>query len=128
MFEKNDRGRCGIFGIIGVLGSGKYALCGIGENISEMIFGDVEKDKLADIWHNNSMLNEIREGLPSKLEGICGDCIMKSMCLGQCIANNYFVNHNLFAPYWFCEEAHKMKLFPESRLVPGSISAKELSA
>jgi SynChlorMet cassette radical SAM/SPASM protein ScmF len=126
MFEKHDTGRCGIFGIIGVLGSGKYALCGIGENIPEMIFGDAEKDKLADIWHNNTMLKQIREGLPSKLEGICGDCIMKSMCLGQCVANNYFVHHNLFGSHWFCEEAHKMKLFPESRLVPGSKSAKEL--
>ena len=128
MFEKNDTGRCGIFGIIGVLGSGKYALCGIGESVKEMIFGDVEKDKLADIWHNNALLNEIREGLPEKLEGICGDCIMKKMCMGQCIANNYFVNRNLFAPFWFCHEAHKMKLFPISRLVPNSKSAKELSA
>lgn len=127
MFEKHDTGRCGIFGIIGVLGSGKYALCGIGESVPEMIFGDAEKDKLADIWHNNALLNEIREGLPTKLEGICGDCIMKAMCLGQCIANNYFVHHNLFGSHWFCEEAHKMKLFPESRLVPGSESAKELS-
>ena len=127
MFEKKDSGKCGIFGIIGVLGSGRYALCGIGENVKEMIFGDVGKDKLADIWHNNALLNEIREGLPEKLEGICGDCIMKKMCVGHCIANNYFVNRNLFAPFWFCHEAHKMKLFPESRLVPGSKSAKELS-
>jgi len=128
MFEKNDTGRCGIFGIIGVLGSGKYALCGIGENIPEMIFGDVKKDKLADIWNNNNMLNDIREGLPSKLEGICGDCIMKSMCLGQCIANNYFAHHNLFGSHWFCEQAHKANLFPLSRLVPGSKTANEISS
>ncbi len=128
IYEKHDSGRCGIFGIIGVLGSGKYALCGIGESVKELIFGNAEKDELSDIWHNNTILNEIREGIPEKLEGICGDCIMKKMCLGQCIANNYFVNHNLFAPFWFCHEAHKVKLFPESRLVPGSKSAKELSA
>ena len=126
IFEKNDRGRCGIFGIIGVLGSGKYALCGIGENVPEMIFGDVNKDKLTDIWHNNTLINEIRQGLPEKLEGICGDCIMKKMCLGQCIANNYFVHRNLFAPFWFCEEAHKMKLFPESRLISSSKLTKKL--
>ena len=128
IFNQGDRGRCGIFSIIGVLGSGKYALCGIGENVEEMIFGDVEKDELADVWHNNALLNEIREGLPTKLEGICGDCIMKSMCLGQCIANNYFVNRNLFAPFWYCVEAFKMRLFPESRVYPGSKSAKELQA
>ena len=128
LFEKNDSGKCGILSIIGVLGSGKYALCGIGENVKEMILGNAEKDTLADIWHNNAVLNEIREGLPGKLEGICGDCIMKKMCMGHCIANNYFVHHNLFAPFWFCDEAHKMKLFPESRIIPGSKSMKELSA
>jgi SynChlorMet cassette radical SAM/SPASM protein ScmF len=122
MFEKGETGRCGIFGIIGVLGSGKYALCGIGENVKELIFGDVEKDKLADIWYNNKILNEIREGLPDRLEGICKDCLMKHMCLGHCVANNYFVNRNLFASFWYCEEAYKQKLFPKSRLVPSSES------
>jgi SynChlorMet cassette radical SAM/SPASM protein ScmF len=126
IFEKNDRGRCGIFGIVGVLGSGKYALCGIGESVPELVFGEVEKNQLADIWENNRMLNDIREGIPGKLEGVCGDCIMKNMCLGQCVANNYFVHHSLFAPFWFCEEALKLKVFPESRLVPGSKSAGEL--
>ncbi len=126
LFEKKEAGGCGIFGIIGVLGSGKYALCGIGENVPELIFGDVKKDKLADVWNNNDFLNKIREGLPSKLEGICGDCIMKEMCLGECIANNYFVNKNLFAPFWFCKEALEMKIFPESRIVPGSKSAMAL--
>jgi SynChlorMet cassette radical SAM/SPASM protein ScmF len=128
MFEKNELGRCGIFGIIGVLGSGKYALCGIGENVKELIFGNVEEDKLADIWNNNSILNEIRTGLPEKLEGICADCLMKSMCLGHCVANNYFANRNLFAPFWFCEEAFKQNIFPSTRLKPGSKSALALSA
>lgn len=120
LFDRNDAGRCGLMGIIGVLGSGKYALCGIGETLPEMVFGDVEKDSLAEIWNNNSMLNEIRSSLPHKLEGICGDCLMKQMCMGYCIANNYFVTHNLYAPFWFCSEAQKKKLFPESRLIPGS--------
>jgi SynChlorMet cassette radical SAM/SPASM protein ScmF len=128
IFDKNDCGSCGIFGIIGVLGSGKYALCGIGETTPEMIFGDVKKDKLADVWNNNAMLNQIRGGLPEKLEGVCGDCIMKTMCMGECIANTYFIHKNLFAPYWFCEQAYKEGLFPESRLVPGSKSAKKLAS
>lgn len=126
IFAENDRSRCGIFGIIGVLGSGRYALCGIGENVPELVFGEAEKDKLADIWEHNPVLNAIRQGIPGKLEGVCGDCIMKSMCLGQCVANNYFVHHSLFAPFWFCEEALRLKLFPPSRLVPGSGSAGEL--
>jgi len=127
LFDEGSLGSCGIFGIIGVLGSSKYALCGIGESVPELIFGDVKKDKLADIWNNNDLLQQIREGLPSKLEGICGDCIMKKMCLGECVANNYFVHRNVFGSYWFCEEAHKRKLFPASRLIPGSKSAREIA-
>lgn len=113
-------GRCGIFGIIGVLGSGKYALCGIGETVPELIFGNARNDKLADIWNNSQVLNDIRKGLPSKLHGICGDCLMKSQCLGSCIAMNYYRHHDLFAPQWYCEEAQKVGLFPKSRIRPGS--------
>lgn len=113
-------GRCGIFGIMGVLGNGKYALCGIGETVPELVFGDAAKDKLVDIWNNNPVLNSIRKGLPKDLNGICADCIMREACLGSCIAMNYYRTHDLFSPYWYCEEAYKKHLFPASRIKPGS--------
>ena len=119
VFTKSS-GKCGIFGIIGVLGSGKYALCGIGATVPELIFGDAKKDKLDNIWNNNKILNDIRQGLPSKLHGICGDCLMKVQCLGACVAMNYYRHKDLFAPQWYCEEAQKAGLFPKSRLCPGS--------
>jgi SynChlorMet cassette radical SAM/SPASM protein ScmF len=115
---KGDGGRCGILGILGVLGSGKYALCGIGETIPELIFGDAAKDRLVDVWNHNPVLKDIREGLPSRLSGICGDCLMKKICFGSCIAMNYSRHHDLFAPFWFCDDARRAGLFPESRLRP----------
>ncbi len=111
-------GVCGIFGIIGVLGNGSYALCGIGETVSEMVFGHAGKDRLEDVWNNTPILNEIREGLPKRLDGICGDCLMKKMCLGSCIAQNYYRSKNLWAPFWYCEEAKKAGIFPETRVQP----------
>lgn len=118
MFGNNGDGCgvCGIFGILGVLGNGSYALCGIGETVSELVFGHAAKDNLAEIWRENSVLNEIRQGLPKKLEGICADCVMKGMCLGSCIAQNYYRAKDLWAPFWFCEEARKVGLFPETRI------------
>lgn len=113
-------GKCGIFGIIGVLGSGKYALCGIGETVPELVFGHVDEDKLRDVWNNSDVLNDIRNGLPNELSGICGDCLLKSQCLGSCIAMNYYRHHDLFAPFWYCEEAFNSGLFPETRIKPGS--------
>ncbi|MCX5750053.1 MAG: SynChlorMet cassette radical SAM/SPASM protein ScmF, partial [Candidatus Saganbacteria bacterium] len=108
-------GTCGIFGIIGVLGNGKYALCGIGESVPELIFGDANKDKLKDVWENSNILNQIREGLPAKLEGLCAECVMKNRCLGSCIAQNYYRAKNLWASFWFCEQAMEAGLFPKSR-------------
>ena len=109
-------GICGILGILGVLGNGSYALCGIGETVPELVFGHAAKDRLEDIWKDSPILRELREGMPMRLEGICGQCIMKGLCLGSCVAQNYYRSRNLWAGYWFCDEARERGLFPESRL------------
>ena len=109
-------GACGIFGILGVIASGHYALCGIGEQVPDLIFGAVGKDKLQEIWQGNSVLKALREGLPERLEGVCGRCLMKQRCLGLCVAQNYYSKGSLWASYWFCEQAEAAGLFPASRL------------
>jgi len=117
MFGKNGNGCsvCGIKNILGVISDGSYALCGIGEKIPELVFGEAGKDRLFDVWNKTSILKQLRDKLPEKLEGICAQCLMKSRCLGSCIAQNYYRNKSLFAPFWFCEEADRNGLFPESR-------------
>jgi SynChlorMet cassette radical SAM/SPASM protein ScmF len=109
-------GACGIFGILGVIASGHYALCGIGEQVPDLIFGAVGKASLEKVWRNNAILKALREGLPERLEGVCSRCLMKGRCLGSCIAQNYYSNGSLWAPYWFCEQAEEAGLFPTSRL------------
>lgn len=109
-------GMCGILGILGVIPDGHYALCGIGELVPELVFGRVGTDPLDRVWRVNPVLKELREGLPKKLEGVCGACLMKYRCLGSCLAQNYFRSGRLWAPYWFCEEAEKAGLFPTGRL------------
>jgi SynChlorMet cassette radical SAM/SPASM protein ScmF len=120
MFAQNSDGcgTCGILSILGVLANGFYALCGIGETISDLVFGHASIDILEHVWTNTSILQEIREKLPHRLEGICGDCLMKEICLGSCLAQNYYRSKSLWEPFWFCEEAHSRGLFPESRLPP----------
>jgi SynChlorMet cassette radical SAM/SPASM protein ScmF len=107
---------CGIFGILGVIASGHYALCGIGEQVPDLIFGMVGKDPLEEIWRGNAILKDLRQGLPGRLEGVCGRCLMKWRCLGACVAQNYYGKGSLWAPYWFCEQAEAAGLFPVSRL------------
>jgi len=118
IFSHSDGGcgTCGIKRIIGVLSNGCYALCGIGTSVDELVFGHAGKDTLANVWYENPILNRIRAGVPDNLEGICRNCILKNLCLGSCIAQNYYRTKNLFAPFWLCEEAYKEGLFPRSRI------------
>jgi SynChlorMet cassette radical SAM/SPASM protein ScmF len=113
--DGSANGRCGILGILGVLASGEYALCGIGAQVPELVFGRVGIDALALLWQENPVLTALRDGLPAKLEGVCGNCLMQTRCLGSCLAQNYYRAHHLWAPFWFCDEAEKADLFPASR-------------
>lgn len=110
-------GRCGIFSILGVLSDGTYALCGIGTSVPELCFGHASRDMVNDIWEKADVLNEIREHLPMDLKGICSRCLMKNICIGQCVANNYYAKKDLLAGHKFCEDAFKSGYFPETRLV-----------
>lgn len=120
MFGNNGDGCgvCRILGILGVLANGSYALCGIGETVPELVFGQAASDRLQEVWNNTPLLEELREGIPHRLEGICSDCLLKGLCLGNCVAQNYYSSKNLWAGYWYCEEAYKLGLFPETRLTP----------
>jgi SynChlorMet cassette radical SAM/SPASM protein ScmF len=123
MFGENGDGCqiCGILGILGVLADGSYALCGIGETVPELIFGHAAEDRLEDIWNETPLLSELHQGLPGRLDGICAECLMKSLCLGSCIAQNYYSSKNLWAPFWYCEEAHMRGLFPKTRTIPKTL-------
>jgi SynChlorMet cassette radical SAM/SPASM protein ScmF len=107
---------CGIFGILGVIASGHYALCGIGEQVEEMVFGVVGEDALETVWQENEVLNALRAGLPAQLEGVCAQCLMRGRCLGSCVAQSYYRTGSLWSPFWFCEQAEEAGLFPNSRL------------
>jgi SynChlorMet cassette radical SAM/SPASM protein ScmF len=107
---------CGIFGVLGVIAGGHYALCGIGEHVPDLVFGEVGRVLLEEVWRENAILKALREGLPERLEGVCGRCLMKRSCLGQCVAQNYYRRGSLLAPNWVCEQAEEAGLFPASRL------------
>jgi len=111
-------GRCGILGMMGLLADGSYALCGVGAFVPEMVFGHAAREPLAEVWEHAAVLNELREGLPQRLGGVCGRCLMKRVCLAGCIAHNYYAAKDLWAAHWYCEAAVAAGLFPESRLYP----------
>ncbi len=109
-------GACGILSILGVLPGGHYAICGVGESVADLVYGEVGRDRLDTIWRRHPRLKQLREGVPEALGGICGECLMKRRCLGSCVAQNYQRSGSLLAPHWFCVEANKAGHFPASRL------------
>lgn len=108
-------GKCNVLNILGMLSSGELSLCGIGTAVPELVYGHMKNNNLKDVWCESKGLKLLRELVPEKLEGICGNCIHKDFCLGTCVANNFFRTGKLNAPYSFCEQAEKLKFFPISR-------------
>lgn len=119
-FFKGGCAACGIKSILGILSDGGVSICGIGYMDERLLFGNARKDPgvLRDIWENAAVLEKIREDIPSKLEGICGRCIMKARCLGNCRAEAYHNTGSLTSAFWFCQEAYESGIFPENRLMP----------
>jgi len=107
---------CHILNSLGILADGKLALCGIGSQEPELVFGKIGEDSIGTLWKTNPVLLELRAKLPGGLTGICGQCLLRDNCLGNCIAQNYHKGKSLVAPFWFCQEAAEAGLFPATRI------------
>lgn len=108
-------GRCTIRNILGVLAGGELSLCGIGVTVPVLIYGHIENDDLREVWCHSPGLIRLREQIPVQLEGICGRCLHRDICLGTCVAYNFHAAGRLNAPYQFCDRADALGLFPASR-------------
>jgi SynChlorMet cassette radical SAM/SPASM protein ScmF len=108
-------GRCNVLNLLAVLSGGELSLCGVGVLVPELIYGHLSCDKLQDVWTGAPGLKELRRLIPAELEGICGRCLLRDTCLGQCVANSYHAVKTLNSPYYFCQQASENGLFPSSR-------------
>jgi len=108
---------CKIMNILGILASGDYSVCGIGQTIDELRMGNLYQDSIIDVWQNNRILADLRDSLPRQLKGVCGNCLFKFQCLGACRANAYALNKDLYASYFLCQESYDSGRFPASRTV-----------
>ncbi|MCU0690162.1 MAG: SynChlorMet cassette radical SAM/SPASM protein ScmF [Polyangiaceae bacterium] len=110
-------GTCGIHSILGVLPAGELAMCGIGTLVTDLCYGQLGVDQLREVWLSHPILTGLRRSIPSQLEGICSRCLLREACLGYCVAENYHHSESLTAPFWFCQQAEILGLFPGTRLV-----------
>ena len=108
-------GACHVRNILGLLGTGEMALCGIGRNIPALCFGVLGKDSVRDVWINHPTLVSLRRDLEGPFPGLCGNCIHVRRCLSHCLAMNYEASGRLVDVSPICAEAERQSLFPVKR-------------
>jgi SynChlorMet cassette radical SAM/SPASM protein ScmF len=115
---KGDGNDCGVSSVLGILGTGDIALCGVGQTIAELVYGHLGKDSIRSIWLSHPLIQKLRRELENypAYSGICGSCIHAKTCRTGCIADNYMHNKKLVSPQWLCAEADRRGVFPQSRL------------
>jgi SynChlorMet cassette radical SAM/SPASM protein ScmF len=114
--QVNIGARCNVLSILGILPEGELSLCGIGTTFPELIYGHISLENLRTVWLSSPGLQELREKIPLRIEGICKECLFREYCMGQCIANNFRNGRKINAPFFFCQRAYEIGKFPRSRV------------
>jgi len=114
------RGRtntCGVLGILGILGTGQIALCGIGQTVPELVYGRLGETSIREIWLTHPTILALRKDLSDvdAYTGICAECVFAKPCRTGCVADNYGNNGRLVSPSWLCAQAAEKGEFPLKR-------------
>ena len=120
MRRRGQIGDCGVRHILGILGSGEIALCGIGRTVPELVYGRLGQDSIHDVWLSHPTLLELRCALDDvgSFPGICGECTMASQCRTGCVAQNFVDGRQLVWPDPLCAAAEQLGEFPATRHRP----------
>ncbi|HEY9159727.1 MAG TPA: radical SAM protein [Desulfomonilia bacterium] len=112
-----NAGDCGVDHILGILGSGAIALCGIGRTMPELVYGRLGEDSIRDIWLNHPAIVRLRKDLMdfSNYPELCRNCIFMRKCRTGCLVQNYSNFGKLIWPHAMCLDAHEEGRFPQSR-------------
>ncbi len=109
-------GICQIQHILGILGNGELALCGIGRTVPELCFGNLREVSVAEVWREHPVLQALRRELAGPFPDLCGRCLHAGHCLTYCPAQNFLDGGRLISPSSLCLEAYRRGLFPSTRL------------
>ena len=109
--------RCPFLNLLSLLPNGNLSFCGLGFTDERWVLGHVHEVKsIEEFWLNNPVLCKQRDGLPSMLTGICGNCIFQSVCQGGCRAHAMSFGSGDFPPDPLCQMAYEAGLFPPNRM------------
>jgi len=110
-------GDCGVDHILGILGTGDVALCGIGKTMPTFIYGNIATDSIRDIWLNHPGVVKLRHDLKDfeNYPELCRNCIYMRKCRTGCVVENYTKSEKLIYPNEVCVFAEENDLFKNSR-------------
>ncbi len=112
-----DGAGCNVRHILGILGTGEMALCGIGRNVPELCFGKLGRDRVREVWSTHPVLLQMRRDLAGPFPGACGDCLHAGRCMTHCLAQNHEATGRLVNVSPLCAEAERRGRFPPTRRV-----------
>jgi len=110
-------GNCHFLNILSILPNGDISFCGFGSSEQSRVIGNAGRDRIESIWDANEMVKHLRDGLPSKLTGVCSACLFKTKCRGGCRALAFADSKNFFGPHPICAMFLQQGKFPISRLL-----------
>ena len=110
-------GDCGVDHVLGILGTGDVALCGIGRTMPEFLYGNIATSSIRDIWLNHTGIAKLRHDLYDfdNYHELCRNCIYMRKCRTGCVVLNYSDFGNLIWPNSICLHAEENGLFKDSR-------------
>ncbi len=109
---------CTLLNSLSVLPDGQISLCETIAPFPELHLGRVSGEaSIAQLWANHPLLTDLRARLPHQLQGVCSRCSFKQTCVGHCPLYTYTRSKSFTDPYWFCQAAEQVGLFPASRLL-----------
>ena len=112
---KNNLAKCAIHNVLGILASRRFGFMWHRSDHARIDFRPYQNIRNRNYLEENKGLIRLREDNSLSIEGICGDCIHQFTCLGSCVANNFHRTGKLNAPFYFCQQADEMALFPNAR-------------
>lgn len=88
---------CNYLNMLSILPNGNIGLCGEAKDIEEFCFGNIYQDSLINIWNSSKKLSQLRKNIEN-IEGVCGKCSYKSICIGGCRIAAYLYEKKLNSP------------------------------
>lgn len=102
---------CPTLNLISILPNGDLGLCAEANRNNLLKFDNLFDNSLIDVWHNNNILEKIRDEIPDKLSGVCGKCMVKNICKGSCRAISVSDGGNINSPHPICQRLYNEKKF-----------------